>query len=300
MADTEPNVGAGRPRPFGEHLRRSGEDVLHGVRTGHLVRELRKHLVRRGPLAVDQPVGEPLGPIPNRVEGQGDQGRGPEGKERVPSRADGCPDTDDHRHIHGREEGSEKAVDDGLVDDHVDLVQAVAQDRQGRRRWDQEGEPDAKSAGEHRVRECGAQAGGGYREDEEAHRDAGGVGEPLELLALLSAGPAQANQESHDREDEQEDDHQKSGAAREPRERPDADGIPHFRQVWRELQGCGIEGNTDSEPDRADDREPRRPSPPSAQELPVGEQQEDQDQSPQSRVPDRVLRPGCPPHPPVR
>ena len=212
--DPEPHVGPDGAGCLAQDAGRARQHVLHRVRPGHPVGELRENLVRGGPLSVHEPVGEPPAPVPDRLEGDGHDRRGQDRQADVALRADDRADPHHDPHVDRGDDRGQGEVDEGLVDDHVDLVEAVAEDRQGCRRGDQEGEPEAEGAGEHHIGQHRAQAGGRDRQDEEAHRDAGRVGEPFELLALFSVGPAQAHHESHDPEDEQEDDHQESGAAR--------------------------------------------------------------------------------------
>ena len=68
-----------------------------------------EHLVRRGALAVDEPVGEALRPSPQRLEREGDDRRRRGGQHRAGPAADERAHTDDDRHVHERDEDRERA-----------------------------------------------------------------------------------------------------------------------------------------------------------------------------------------------
>ena len=62
-ADPEPHVGSDSPGRLAQDAGRARQHILDRVGPGHPVGELRQNLVRRGPLAVDQAVGEPPAPV---------------------------------------------------------------------------------------------------------------------------------------------------------------------------------------------------------------------------------------------
>jgi hypothetical protein len=79
------------------------------------------------------------------------------------------------------QQGGEQPVDEGPVDQPVDVVQPVLEHGHGHRHRDE---------AEDREQVAGAQDQGGG--DEHQHHRDHGVHEPLDLLALLPGGPAQA------------------------------------------------------------------------------------------------------------
>ena len=97
------------------------------VRFRQVLAELRKRLIGRRPPAVDQPVGEPLGPLPKRLEGQGDDRRREQGEPQPLAAPDHGADVDHDQDIHDGDYGGEAAVNERPVDDQVDVVEAVSQ-----------------------------------------------------------------------------------------------------------------------------------------------------------------------------
>ena len=186
-ADPEPHVGPDGAGRLAQDAGRARQHVLHRVGPGHPVGELRENLVRGGPLSVHEPVREPPAPVADGLKGDRDDRCREDRQADVALRADDRADPHHDPHVDRGDDRSQGEVDEGLVDDHVDLVEAVAEDRQGCRRRYQEGEPEAEGGGEHHVGERRAEGGRGDGEDEEAYRDSGRVGEPLELLALLTS-----------------------------------------------------------------------------------------------------------------
>ena len=92
--------------------------------------EVGEHLVGRGPLPVHDPVRDQLGPAPQRLEQQRDR-QGRRGIEQRAARVTGeRPDAHHDAGVNGRERRREQAIHDGAVDDDVDLVQAVLEDRE--------------------------------------------------------------------------------------------------------------------------------------------------------------------------
>ena len=75
-ADLEPDVRALGGGALGEDARHPRQQDVGRRRLRHALGELRQHLVRRGPLAVDEAVGEALHPLLHRLEGDGDDAGG--------------------------------------------------------------------------------------------------------------------------------------------------------------------------------------------------------------------------------
>ena len=101
--------------------------MLARERLAHVRGESREDLVGRGALAVDHPVRGALRLLASGLERDRDDGGGDEREEL--RRPDERPDDHDDRDVHDRDERREQAVDDRLVDEEVDVVQAVLQDR---------------------------------------------------------------------------------------------------------------------------------------------------------------------------
>ena len=184
----KPHPSLSRAGSFAEDRGHLGEHVLDGERARHAIGEPRQHLVGGSALAIHDAVGESRRPIPHWIEGQSDHGGSQDRQERVVCGADGRPDPDHNGYVDGREEGRQHAVDDGLVDHHVDLVQAVLQD------GDADGRPEEHEgqAPEHRKGLC-------IREDrrdgrgEDEHRS---CREPLELQPFV---PDRSPEPCHER-----------------------------------------------------------------------------------------------------
>ena len=104
------------------------------------VAELRHHLVRRGPPAVDEPVREPVEQGPGRLHGDGDQDRRAEPERLVGLVADQRSESDHDRAVDERDPECQPRVRDRLRDDDVHVVEAVAEDRQRCRSRDAEHE----------------------------------------------------------------------------------------------------------------------------------------------------------------
>jgi len=112
----------------------------------HVLGEVGQHLIRRGPLAVHEAVREQPGPVPQGLEQQGDQdGRGDREDRAAPVSRE-RPDSQDDARVHGREGCREQAVDNGALDDDVDVVQPVLEDR-GRHRGRDSDEHDERRRG---------------------------------------------------------------------------------------------------------------------------------------------------------
>jgi hypothetical protein len=138
--------------------------------------------------SVKAPVDHGLDAAASRLEGGGDcQG----GAGHHPTRrllSDPAEHLPEHQHrasVDGAEQGGEQPEDQGAVDEPVDVVQVVAQDRDPDRRRDQ---PHGEHREEqpHRARQPLPQA----EEIKERPRPDGqqrGIGEPLQLLTLLPA-----------------------------------------------------------------------------------------------------------------
>ena len=78
----EPDVGASRAGSLGDHARDPWQDVVARVGLADALPEAGEHLVRRRPLAVHQPVREPVGAVAHRLERDRDERRRGDPKEQ--------------------------------------------------------------------------------------------------------------------------------------------------------------------------------------------------------------------------
>ena len=78
------------------------EHVVGRVRLGELIAEGRHHLVGRGALAVDDPVGESPRTCAHRLEDERHDGGRERGEDRAAPRSDECADSDHQADVHER------------------------------------------------------------------------------------------------------------------------------------------------------------------------------------------------------
>ena len=273
--DGQPDGRSLRPGRLGDEPRQPRDRVLDGVRPTDPFTQLGQDLFRRGALAVHEPVREPVRPIPGRLEGDGDD-RGPEdrqGEVRIVSATQGCTDAGHDPDEHGGDEQGERAEDQGPVDDHVDVVEAVLQDRHARR--DRDG-PAARQGQERSgqiERPLGDTRDGDHevREEEEG-REAPREEQPLHLLVFVAARPAEAprhgdDRQHDDREERQTDDRQRGL-------HPCLGNPVRIDEALRlRLELSGLEG--DGEPKGEQHQRPRRRHPPPTlrRQTPLREQE---------------------------
>jgi hypothetical protein len=139
--------------------------------------------------------------VAQRAEERGDrEGRSDDGQLRLASR-EGAPGElkGDHAgSVHHGEGDGQAAVDEGAVDDQVDVVEAVAQD--GDAGGDGNGGDEQRVENREQVRERILDRG---VDEEPDGQDGGGVGEPLELLSFLAHRTEEANDEAPRRREDQ-------------------------------------------------------------------------------------------------
>jgi hypothetical protein len=118
------------------------------------------------PLAVQQPVDEVLQAVPGRCEPDGDD----RGRQQAAAQPDPLAQQPlgqlDHPDVHTDPTGGQQPIDQGAVEQQVDVVQAVPQDRdadRGVHGRGQHGEED-------RVPEAAGPHGGEQVQDEEAEQ----------------------------------------------------------------------------------------------------------------------------------
>jgi len=101
-------------------------------------------------LAVEQPVDRPLQTLAQGMEEQGDQVSGQDVKERVITRAEQRTQRADDQHIQTDDAGSECAIDQGAVDEAVNIVEAILEDGETGDEW-QAGEHERRAQGEYGI-----------------------------------------------------------------------------------------------------------------------------------------------------
>jgi len=285
-AHPKPHTRAGRTRPLGQDPRHAGKQVLVRVRAGHARGELGQDLVGCGALPVDQAVGEPLDPRSDRLEGHRHH---PGGQDRQPdvwvrTLPHGMADADHDPHVHGGDEPGQRRVHDRLVEDDVDVVEAVFHDRHrgGRGDPDDDGRQAEQEQEDVQGLEVDVQRGGESGQREAQDPDERGVDEPSELFALVAHGPPEPQDQGEERCHASQDERDVAG-------RPDhlqhalqgrdaqrvrdvlADVVEVARHPSR-LHHEPEDGEGAGREDEPDDRTPPGPQRPS-----VREQQEHQD-----------------------
>ena len=121
MAD--PSACLARSGAGGEELRHAGEHVVDRVRLADPLGKLREDLERGGSLAVHDPVGELPRAVPCGIEGEEEgDGRGdrPEAGQRRGS---------EQQEIEGGQCDRHDRIDRRLLDDQVEVVEPVPQNR---------------------------------------------------------------------------------------------------------------------------------------------------------------------------
>ena len=111
-----------------------------------MIGEAGHYLVGRRSLAIDEPVGEALHPLANRLKGDGDDGGRHDRQREVGAIARSCQpaDADDDANVDRGDEGGKRAVDERAIDHKVDVVKPVAEngdrdaDRQQRHKQNEE------------------------------------------------------------------------------------------------------------------------------------------------------------------
>ncbi len=136
--ETEPHRRAVGPRTRGDQLGHPRQDIVGGVGPRDPFGELGQHLVRGRAPPVHNAVRQSACPTAHRLERERDDPRGERGEQRAPALPRECPHADDDRHVHDRDERDECAEHHRLADDNVDVVQAVAHDRDRDRDPEQE------------------------------------------------------------------------------------------------------------------------------------------------------------------
>ena len=137
IAHPHPHVDACGAGPVRNDRRHPFQYVIERVRAGHPLREVGQHLVRRRSVAVDKPVRKILRATAQRLEEQRDgHGRGGREDGIADPVSDQRPDPHHHDEVQAGESRGQQPVHDRAIDDHVDVVEPVPQDRDRDRRRD--------------------------------------------------------------------------------------------------------------------------------------------------------------------
>ena len=236
----QPDVRPGGPGALGQDPGHPRQQILGRVGPRHPPGEVREDLVGSGPLAVDQPVGQALDPLPYRLERDRHHRRGDDrqGQARPCAVLRQRPDADHDRHVHAGDEDGQRPVDEGLVDDDVDVVEVVPEDGDTDGHGDQGDRPAAD--GVLQVGGCGARAQDLVDRDLGQHRchdEPACVDEPFQLLALDGASPAVTEYQRNDGGQAGRDDQRCAGPAQEVEDVPNrpghADGVAYRRSRRR-------------------------------------------------------------------
>ena len=233
-----------------------GEGLARGVRLAQRPVEVSEQGVRVAAAAVEEPVDDALEANPRGVEGQGHGERGHKRHDALGG-ADQGADPPDEREVHQGRSGEQQPHDEGAVDEHIEVVEAVAQRRDGESGWDEEDD----------------HVGPGGRRDEDGHDDERhGVPEPAHLAPLDPVGPHDA----HDHRGQRDDDEQAHDEIEHRADRFQQVGEPrHGERVGdlgeeAERAGCDGEGQH-PEREGGPSRPQRHPPPPARQRPALGD-----------------------------
>ena len=138
----EPDRGRVGTEAHPEDLRHPRQHVLGGVGIADALGELRQHLVRIRAAPEDPSICERRCEPSQWPEGEPQRDPNDEQSDRLVPQPAACPDRDgtDHEqadHDGRDQERDEDGIPNGLPDDQVDLVEAVAKDRHADRERDQ-------------------------------------------------------------------------------------------------------------------------------------------------------------------
>ena len=144
------------------------------------------------PLAVHEPVDEPLHALPHRLEADGHDTGHDEREEKVAAGRERRADQSDDGDIAGDDADRHHAVDEGAVDDEVDLVEPVLEDGDGDSgRQEQKRQPSQERGARNNTPQQRA-------DDDERHGEAERHSDPAQLLSLVAVGAAVPDDERHE------------------------------------------------------------------------------------------------------
>ena len=237
-------------------------------------------------LAVEQVVDGALQPVAQRVEHERHQPRGDDRGADSHLLAQERPRERDHDCVGAHDAGRQCAVEQCAIDDDVDLVQPVAQDRDARD--DRQGDEAEDARRPEEVGERGRERSDGQGSDEEERHHSRGADEPLELQSLVAARAPEAHDQcgERQRQDERASDIED---VVDP-DRQDAERIADDPRLGAEL---GVHQHApDRGPGQDDGREPEHRSPSPSQWTPGREElRQEQHDREQDRLAEPVRQP---------
>ena len=202
-ADAEPHTSRAGARGLAEDLRHPAEDVLRGIRLPDAFGELGQHLVRGRPPAVDDAIGDAPREPRHRPEREPEHQRDDEhGAGALVAGGDHAQESDDGR-VRPDHEQDERARDERLLHDDVEVVQVVLQD--GDRHGD--GQRDERDPAHDRVDQVLVEPdrAGDRREEEGGHEERERERDPLDLLPFDAARSPEPQHQRRDAGQEQAD-----------------------------------------------------------------------------------------------
>ena len=107
------------------------QHLVHRERTGDPLGEVGEHLVWAGALTVHEPIRQPLESVARGLEDDRDQCCRDQRQDQIglAARMNERADARDHRDVDDRDARAKCAVHQGPIDDQIDVVQPIAQDR---------------------------------------------------------------------------------------------------------------------------------------------------------------------------
>ena len=221
-ADPDPCLhprGPGRARQQRHH---PVQGVTQVDLPGHVGGEIGQDLIRRGPFAIDQAVGQPCGPRPQRLEQQGDGHGRSDGQQRVAAVSHECPGAQHDGRVHRGDRRRQQGDQQGTADDDVDVEQPVLQDRDRHGRRDCEQHEERRNGIRHMFeRRVLLTCGDGQDGDDLAGQHPGnGQPQPLHLLTQPPVPPAVTQRQRYQRgHQHQQQQHPQGVQGTEPRRR---------------------------------------------------------------------------------
>ena len=200
--------------------------------------EVRQCVVRRRPAPIGQPIGEPDDPAAQRLEGQRHHDREEQGRPEPAARRLLRRSTQGHdeAHVADGDEGGRDREHHGSAEDHLDVVEPVAQygdgdagEQEGVRQEQRHARPPRLLPAVERLPDD---------QDHQSHPDRRGAGrDHPELLTCLPVGAVEPQQHAgHAREDAQQD-HEETDTQEYPGDGADVQGFAApVEAVWTDPQ----------------------------------------------------------------
>ena len=197
LPGTQPHLGASRPGGLAEQLGGLVQHLPVAEELSHPLREVGEDFVRAGPLAVHEPVHCRLHPLSGRLEGHRHQSGSGDRQRQIAfaGAAERSAEADDDGDVHGGDETGQGTVDERLVGDDVDVVEAELEHGDGGGDGQQPGHGQRGVLHPH-VADPEAEEGPPHGHG--AHHNRRRVAHPLVLLAFVSRRPASPRHEGGD------------------------------------------------------------------------------------------------------